>query len=76
MRSEDTRVSGCNNIRLLVLGASHVGKSAITVRFLTKRFIVEYKSHTDITYHQSVSMEGTLVEVEIIDMSRKPVCKF
>lgn len=33
-------------LRIAVLGSSNVGKSAITVRYLTKRFITEYQKHT------------------------------
>ncbi|GFN90086.1 ras-like protein family member 11b [Plakobranchus ocellatus] len=33
-----------SNLRVTVLGAKGVGKSAITVRYLTKRFIGEYSS--------------------------------
>lgn len=33
-------------LRVAVVGASEVGKSALTVRYLTKRFIGEYRSDT------------------------------
>ncbi len=32
-------------VRLVVIGAKQVGKSALTVRYLTKRFIGEYQSN-------------------------------
>ncbi|XP_053643371.2 uncharacterized protein [Cherax quadricarinatus] len=57
-------------IRLLVLGGHGVGKSAITVRYLTRRFIGEYKSQIDIIYRQSLQVDGVKVELEIIDVSR------
>ncbi|CAD7091938.1 unnamed protein product [Hermetia illucens] len=33
-----------NRIKVVVLGSSKVGKSAVTVRYLTKRYIGEYSS--------------------------------
>ncbi|TRY76682.1 hypothetical protein TCAL_10359 [Tigriopus californicus] len=35
-------------VRLIIIGAKQVGKSALTVRYLTKRFIGEYRSHAEI----------------------------
>ncbi|XP_071527437.1 uncharacterized protein [Panulirus ornatus] len=59
-------------IRLLVLGGPGVGKSAITVRYLTRRFIGEYKSQVDIIYRQSLRVNGAKVDLEIIDISSRP----
>ena len=35
---------GVSQVRLLVVGGRGVGKSALTVRYLTKRYIGEYQS--------------------------------
>lgn len=43
MRTEERNMCP---IRIAVLGTSQVGKSALTVRYLTKRFIGEYRSDT------------------------------
>lgn len=59
-------------IRLLVLGSHGVGKSAITVRYLTRRFIGEYRSQVDIIYRQTVQLDGLTVDLEIIDISTQP----
>ncbi|XP_064090188.1 uncharacterized protein LOC135204114 [Macrobrachium nipponense] len=59
-------------IRLLVLGGHGVGKSAITVRYLTRRFIGEYKSQVDIIYRQTIQIDGFKVDLEIIDISSRP----
>lgn len=57
------------NMRIHVLGAKGVGKSAITVRYLTKRFIGEYSSGLDISYQTTyVSSEGP-VKIDILDTS-------
>ena len=44
MRSEDNPLSEIP-VRLIIIGGKQVGKSALTVRYLTKRFIGEYQSH-------------------------------
>lgn len=44
MRAEDRMNFG--PLRVAVLGGSQVGKSALTVRYLTKRYIGEYRSDT------------------------------
>ncbi|KAF8791943.1 ras-related and estrogen-regulated growth inhibitor-like protein [Argiope bruennichi] len=57
-------------VRILVLGAQEVGKTAVTVRFLTQRFIGEYDSQKDFVYSSTTPVTGFPVEVEIIDTSR------
>lgn len=57
-------------IRILVLGAQEVGKSAVTVRFLTQRFIGEYYSLKDLLYCSSTHVTGFQVDVEILDTAR------
>jgi len=41
----------------------------LTVRYLTRRFIGEYRSNTDLLYKQTVTLESGLLDVEIIDVS-------
>lgn len=43
--------------------------SALTVRYLTRRFIGEYRSNTDLLYRQTVSLDCGLLDVEIVDIS-------
>ena len=45
MKDDRTNVHS-GPLRVAVVGASEVGKSALTVRYLTKRFIGEYRSDT------------------------------
>ncbi|XP_042883531.1 ras-related and estrogen-regulated growth inhibitor-like protein [Penaeus japonicus] len=56
-------------LRVAVLGAGEVGKSALTVRYLTKRFIGEYRSDTDMLYKCVLQVDGTPQPVEIMDTS-------
>ncbi|XP_037902776.1 ras-related and estrogen-regulated growth inhibitor-like protein [Hermetia illucens] len=56
-------------VRIAVLGNVNVGKSALTVRYLTRRFIGEYRSNTDLLYKQIISLDSGLLDVEIVDIS-------
>ncbi|XP_073495360.1 ras-related and estrogen-regulated growth inhibitor-like protein [Phyllobates terribilis] len=51
---------------ILVLGAESVGKSALTVRFLTRRFIGEYVG-TESIYTHHVSLDGRETSFSIWD---------
>ncbi|XP_044743075.1 ras-related and estrogen-regulated growth inhibitor-like protein [Chrysoperla carnea] len=55
-------------LRIAILGNKNVGKSALTVRFLTRRFIGEYRSNTDLLYRQTVTVNNISQEVEIVDV--------
>lgn len=39
------------------------------MRYLTKRFIGEYRSKTDLLYRQTISLDNNLLDVEIVDVS-------
>ncbi|XP_076801603.1 uncharacterized protein LOC143446040 [Clavelina lepadiformis] len=56
-----------STIRVVVLGGSNVGKSALVVRFLTRRFIGEYLSGIEMTYQHEVNLAGNWVTAEICD---------
>ncbi|XP_021001631.1 ras-related and estrogen-regulated growth inhibitor-like protein [Parasteatoda tepidariorum] len=57
-------------IRILVLGAQEVGKSAVTVRFLTQRFIGEYSSQKDLLYCSQTLVTGSPIDVEVLDTTK------
>ncbi|OXA51366.1 ras-related and estrogen-regulated growth inhibitor-like protein [Folsomia candida] len=57
-------------LRIAVFGEHDVGKSALTVRFLTRRYIGEYKSNTDLLYRQTLAVSSEhSVNIEIVDIS-------
>ncbi|XP_055777407.1 ras-related and estrogen-regulated growth inhibitor-like protein [Salvelinus fontinalis] len=56
-----------NDIKLALLGSEGAGKSAVLVRFLTKRFIGEYASNTNSLYRKRLSIEGRLLHLEVFD---------
>lgn len=44
-------------------------RPALTVRYLTRRFIGEYRSNTDLLYKQTVTLDSGVLDVEIVDIS-------
>ncbi|KAK9510177.1 hypothetical protein O3M35_005018 [Rhynocoris fuscipes] len=69
MKTEERNCTNSPRVRIVVLGMISVGKSALTVRYLTRRYIGEYRSNTDLLYRQTVTINNSPVEVEIIDVS-------
>ncbi|XP_076466185.1 ras-related and estrogen-regulated growth inhibitor-like [Babylonia areolata] len=53
--------------RVVVLGQKGVGKSALTVRFLTRRFIGDYDSSLEKTYTCTRCIMGSSVDFVILD---------
>ncbi|KAH1014270.1 hypothetical protein HUJ04_003131 [Dendroctonus ponderosae] len=66
MKTEDK--NNIPKVRIAVIGKSNVGKSALTVRYLTRRYIGEYRSNTDLLYKQTLTVNNTSLEVEIVDV--------
>ncbi|XP_071768312.1 RERG/RAS-like b [Centroberyx gerrardi] len=56
-----------NDIKLALLGSEGAGKSAVLVRFLTKRFIGEYASNANSLYHKRLSIDGRQLNLEVFD---------
>nr|XP_043872654.1 RERG/RAS-like b isoform X1 [Solea senegalensis] len=56
-----------NDIKLALLGSEGAGKSAVLVRFLTRRFIGEYASNTNSLYHKRLSIDGRQLNLEVFD---------
>ncbi|XP_064169467.1 ras-related and estrogen-regulated growth inhibitor-like protein isoform X2 [Anguilla rostrata] len=56
-----------NDIKLALLGSEGVGKSAVLVRFLTRRFIGEYASNANSLYHKRLSIDGRQLNLEVFD---------
>ncbi|XP_022111958.1 ras-like protein family member 11B isoform X2 [Acanthaster planci] len=60
-------------VKIAVTGVSGVGKSAVTVRFLTKRFIGEYGHEPETKYHHQCKIDGDIVLMEILDTGHENV---
>ncbi|XP_003220829.1 ras-related and estrogen-regulated growth inhibitor-like protein [Anolis carolinensis] len=61
-----------NEMKVAVLGSEGTGKSALTVRFLTKRFIGEYASDTECIYTKHMCLDGKQINLEIYDPCSQP----
>ncbi|KAF4070907.1 hypothetical protein AMELA_G00278960 [Ameiurus melas] len=54
-------------LKLAVLGGSGVGKTALVVRFLTKRFIGDYERNAGSLYSREVQIDGEQVAIQVQD---------
>lgn len=63
--------SSLSEVKIVVLGAPGVGKTAITVRFLTKRYIGEYDHQTENRYKSEIMVDGDPVIFEVLDTCSK-----
>ncbi|KAJ8379074.1 hypothetical protein AAFF_G00231650 [Aldrovandia affinis] len=61
-----------NDIKLAVVGSEGVGKSALIVRFLTRRFIGEYASSSECIYRKRLSIDGRQLNLELYDPCSQP----
>lgn len=53
--------------KICILGSTSVGKSALVVRFITKRFIWEYDPTLECTYKHHTTIDDEPVSLEILD---------
>ncbi|KAM3831673.1 ras-like protein family member 11B [Vipera latastei] len=54
-------------IKIAVVGASGVGKTALVVRFLTKRFIGDYERNAGNLYSRQIEIDGELFAIQVQD---------
>ncbi|CAL8309415.1 unnamed protein product [Lota lota] len=54
-------------IKIAVIGGSGVGKTALVVRFLTRRFIGDYERNAGNLYSREVQVDGEQVAVQVQD---------
>ncbi|XP_044252546.1 GTPase HRas isoform X2 [Tribolium madens] len=73
MNTKTTRrkKSSLTEVKVAVIGAPGVGKSALSVRFLTKRYIGEYDHQSETRYKHEVLVDGEPVLYEILDTCPK-----
>ncbi|XP_032417456.1 ras-like protein family member 12 [Xiphophorus hellerii] len=63
------KVKPCAECNLVLLGAMGCGKSALTVKFLTKRFISEYDPYLEDIYSSDELVDQQPVTVRVMDTS-------
>ncbi|XP_028300815.1 ras-like protein family member 11B [Gouania willdenowi] len=54
-------------IKIAVIGGSGVGKTALIVRFLTRRFIGDYERNAGSLYSREVQVDGEAVTIQVQD---------
>ncbi|XP_029987516.1 ras-like protein family member 11B [Sphaeramia orbicularis] len=54
-------------IKIAVIGGSGVGKTALVVRFLTRRFIGDYERNAGNLYSREVQVDGEQVAIQVQD---------
>lgn len=64
--------SKTKTIKVMVLGQSGVGKTAMIVRFITKRFIGEYESNLEKIYTHTTMVDNELIQFDILDAANRP----
>ncbi|TRY73804.1 hypothetical protein TCAL_09123 [Tigriopus californicus] len=63
--------SSLSEVKIAIIGAPGVGKSALAVRFLTKRYIGEYDHQSETRYKHEILVDGEPVLFEICDTCPK-----
>ncbi|EDO32337.1 predicted protein, partial [Nematostella vectensis] len=58
-------------LSVAVLGKDGVGKSAFTVRALTRRFIGEYDPFLELNYKHSMEIDGQYLALDVLDTAGK-----
>jgi len=71
IRQARRKKSNLSEVKIAVVGAPGVGKSALVVRFLTKRYIGEYDHQSETRYKNEVMVDGEPVLFEICDLCPK-----
>ncbi|XP_056621185.1 ras-like protein family member 11B [Triplophysa dalaica] len=62
-----TECASSRVIKMAVIGGSGVGKTALVVRFLTKRFIGDYERNVGNLYSREVQIDGEQVAIQVQD---------
>lgn len=65
------RTSSVPDYNIALLGEIGVGKSALTVKYITKRFIMEYDPYLEDTYTKHEDMDGTEMCAHVMDTCDK-----
>ncbi|CAG9833198.1 unnamed protein product [Diabrotica balteata] len=63
--------SSLSEVKVAVIGAPGVGKTALSVRFLTRRYIGEYDHQSETRYKHEVLVDNEPVLYEILDTCPK-----
>lgn len=56
-----------SNLNVAILGANGAGKSALVVKYLTRRFISEYAPYLEDTYQKTEHVDNNEILLNIMD---------
>ncbi|XP_041978965.1 ras-related protein M-Ras-like isoform X2 [Aricia agestis] len=59
--------TGCDSIKLVVVGDGGVGKSAITIQFFQKLFVTDYDPTIEDSYIQHTEVDGQWCILDVLD---------
>ncbi|XP_059486495.1 ras-related and estrogen-regulated growth inhibitor isoform X2 [Neocloeon triangulifer] len=71
-KSPFARLRAAKPLRIMVLGQGGVGKSALVVRFITRRFIGEYDPTLEKMYTFNPTVDNEVIPLEILDTAGQP----
>ncbi|XP_062327367.1 ras-related and estrogen-regulated growth inhibitor isoform X4 [Osmerus eperlanus] len=69
--TESSQPRKMNRAKLVVLGRDNCGKTALCVRFITRRFIGEYDHKKEVTYRCRKTVDNEPIDVEMLDTANK-----
>ncbi|KAK1159695.1 ras-related and estrogen-regulated growth inhibitor [Acipenser oxyrinchus oxyrinchus] len=69
--TESSQARRLSRAKLVVLGRDNCGKTALCVRFITKRFIGEYDHKKEVTYRCRKVVDKEAIDLEILDTANK-----
>ncbi|XP_054159575.1 ras-like protein family member 11B [Oppia nitens] len=61
--------SSLSELKITILGDRNVGKSALVVRYLTRRYIMEYEHNIDNRHKYEILIDGEPIIFDILDSS-------
>ena len=72
---DESNKEGMKIIKLVVLGKSLVGKSALTYRFINDTFPTEHDTTVEDQYKINASVDGIDIVLEILDKQGRMITK-
>ncbi|XP_031575380.1 ras-related and estrogen-regulated growth inhibitor-like [Actinia tenebrosa] len=66
-RKQSVVQSNVKPVKIVILGSVGVGKSALTVRLLTRRFIGEYDVTLESTHRHQIEIDNEFIIIELTD---------
>ena len=59
-----------HKVKVVVLGSGAVGKSSLTLQYVSQTFVQRYDPTIEDAFHVTKEVDGQIVDVEILDTVR------